>query len=142
MPAEYAQGIYARPGRHDAIVRFSNGSHRTGADALLGNVCGMGLKLFDIDGPTLLEDEPDSRTFDYAMINYPVFFANTVEHYVFIHELLLRAEPPPADETREMACSRSHQFLHDFLTGMNKLSAERWAWDELGVFLALARLSR
>jgi hypothetical protein len=36
----------------------------------------------------LLEDEPDSGTFDHAMINHPVFFANTVEHYVFIQELM------------------------------------------------------
>jgi len=140
VPAEYAQGIYARPGRHEAMVRFSNGSHQTGADALLGNVCGLGLKLFGIDGPTLLEDEPDSHTFDYAMMNYPIFFANTVEHYVFIHELVLFAGPPPCDETTEMARARSHQFLHDFLTGMGKLPPERWAWDELGAFLALARV--
>ena len=26
LPAEYAQGIYATPGRHDALIRFSNGS--------------------------------------------------------------------------------------------------------------------
>jgi hypothetical protein len=140
VPAEYAQGIYARPGRHEAMVRFSNGSHQTGADALLGNVCGLGLKLFGIDGPTLLEDEPDSHTFDYAMMNYPIFFANTVEHYVFIHELVLFAGPPPCDETPEMARARSHQFLHDFLTGMGKLPPERWAWDELGAFLALAQV--
>jgi hypothetical protein len=26
LPAEYAQGIYAKPGAHDALIRFSNGS--------------------------------------------------------------------------------------------------------------------
>ena len=30
------------------------------------------MKIFDIDGRTLLEDEPASRTFDYAMINNPI----------------------------------------------------------------------
>jgi hypothetical protein len=138
VPAEYAQGIYATPGRHEAMVRFSNGSHQTGADALLGNVCGLGLKLFGIDGPTLLEDEPDSHTFDYAMINYPIFFANTVEHYVFIHQLVLFADPPPANESVEAARARSRRFLHDFLTGKGELPADQWAWDELGAFLALA----
>jgi hypothetical protein len=141
VPAEYAQGIYARPGRHEAMVRFSNGSHQTGADALLGNVCGLGLKLFGIDGPTFLEDEPDTHTFDYAMINYPIFFANTVEHYVFLHELMLFTEHPPAHETPEMARARSHQFLHDFLTGAGKLPRHHWAWDELGAFLALAQIT-
>ena len=41
----------------------------------------MALKIFDVTGPTLLEDEPDTGTFDYATINAPVFFCNTVEHY-------------------------------------------------------------
>ena len=26
LPPEYAQGIYATPGTHDALIRFSNGS--------------------------------------------------------------------------------------------------------------------
>jgi catalase len=121
-------------------VRFSNGSHQTGADALLGSVTGLGLKLFGIDGPTLLEDEPDSGTFDYAMINYPVFFANTVEHYVFIHELILFSGAPPTNESADQAKERAYQFLHDFLTGRDTLPPEEWAWDELGVFLALAQI--
>jgi hypothetical protein len=58
LPAEYAQGIYARPGRHDALIRFSNGSPHAGADARLGGATGLALKIFGIDGPTLLEDEP------------------------------------------------------------------------------------
>jgi catalase len=80
-PAAYAQGTYARPGRHEALVRFSNGSAHTGPDARLGNVVGMGVKILGIEGPTLLEDEPDSGTFDYVLINHPIFFANTVKQY-------------------------------------------------------------
>jgi len=140
LPAEYAQGIYTHPGRHEAMVRFSNGSHQTLADAELGYVCGMGVKFFDIDGPTLLEDEPNSRTFDYALINYPVFFVNTIEHYTFIHELILFAPEPPADETPSQARARLHQFLYDFLTGRGQLRPEDWAWDELGAFLALKEI--
>ena len=30
LPAQYAQGIYAAPGRHDALIRFSNGSPLAG----------------------------------------------------------------------------------------------------------------
>src|SRR5262249_19244781 len=60
LPAPYAQGIYKKPGKHEAMIRFSNGVAHIGPDAMLGAVTGIGLKLFDIDGPTLLEDEPDS----------------------------------------------------------------------------------
>src|ERR1700740_1576536 len=58
LPAEYAQGIYAAPGRHDALIRFSNGSPHAGVDARLGTTTGLALKIFGIDSPTLLEDEP------------------------------------------------------------------------------------
>lgn len=85
-PRRAARGV--RPGGlrhagvHDALVRFSNGPPHAGADAGLGVALGIGLKIFSINGPTLLEDEPDSGTFDYVNTNDPVFFTNNVEHYV------------------------------------------------------------
>ena len=136
-PPEYAQGIYARPGWHEALVRFSNGSPHVGADALLGTALGMGLKIFGIEGPTLLEDEPDTGTFDYAMINHPVFFANTVEHYLLIQPLFLRPRPAPssAKEAPDVARASLHQALYNFLTGFGKLPPEKWAWEPLFVLL-------
>jgi hypothetical protein len=132
LAPEYAQGIYAHPGRHEALIRFSNGSPHTGADASLGFNTGMALKLFGIDGQTLLEDEPDSHTFDYALINAPIFFCNTVKHYLFIQHLFLHGP----DYFRR-GKPGVHQFLHDYVTGMGTLEPEDWAWDEL---LALIRL--
>jgi hypothetical protein len=132
LPAEYAQGIYATPGRHDALVRFSNGSPHAGADARLGSAIGLALKMFDIDGPTLLDDEPDTRTFDYANINGPIFFCNTVDHYLFIQELFLEA-PTYFAQGRPGA----HRFFSDFITGKGTLDQADWAWDEL---LAMMRL--
>src|SRR5262245_34894009 len=38
LPSEHAQGIYASPGRHEALVRFSNGQGHVGPDALLGQI--------------------------------------------------------------------------------------------------------
>ncbi|MFI6494964.1 catalase family protein [Streptomyces sp. NPDC050564] len=134
LPAEYAQGIYATPGRHDALIRFSNGSGHLGTDARLGGVAGLALKLFDIDGPTLLEDEPDTRTFDYANINAPIFFCNTAEHYAFIQELV-------ADAPTYLAKGKPgfHLFLHDFVTGKGSLPPEEWAWEELRAFLSVSQ---
>ena len=63
LAPECAQGIYALPGRHEALIRFSDGSPHAGADARLGNAVGMGLKIFGIEGQTLLEDEPNSHNF-------------------------------------------------------------------------------
>src|SRR5262245_682779 len=38
VPPAYAQGIYATPGRHGAVIRFSSSSAHLGADATLGGV--------------------------------------------------------------------------------------------------------
>jgi hypothetical protein len=130
LPAEYAQGIYATPGRHDALIRFSNGSPHAGADARLGGATGLALKIFGITGPTLLEDEPDMHTFDYANINAPVFFCNTVEHYLFIQDLFIDAPGYFAQGT-----SGRHRFYQDFVTGKGTLDQDHWAWDEFLAFL-------
>ena len=130
IPAEYAQGIYATPGKHDALIPFSNGSPHAGADARLGGATGLALKIFGIDGPTLVEDEPDTGTFDYANINAPVFFCSTVEHYLFIQDLFIGA---PGYFARGAA--GRHDFYKDFVTGKGTLDQDHWAWDELLAFL-------
>jgi len=72
-PAPYAQGIYAKPGRHDALIRFSSASNHLGPDAALGPVLGFAIKIFDVGGTKLVEDEPDSATFDLVLKNSPTF---------------------------------------------------------------------
>jgi hypothetical protein len=140
MPNEYSQGIYAKPGRHEAMIRFSNGTNHVGGDRFLGPITGIGLKIFGIEGKALLEDEPDSHTFDYALINHPVFFANTLAHYVFIQSLFAdRGLPPPANLTPEEKQAALHRLLYDFVTGKGTLPPEEWAWEELGAFLNLAQ---
>jgi hypothetical protein len=134
LPAEYAQGIYATPGRHDAVIRFSNGSPFAGADARLGSGMGLALKIFDINRPTLLADEPDTGTFDYANINAPIFFCNTVDHYLFIQDLFLTAR-----DYFSQGRPGAHRFFTEFLTGKGTLEKEEWAWAE---FIALLKLSQ
>lgn len=139
LPNEYAQGIYAKPGRHEAMVRFSNGTAHVGSDRFLGPITGIGLKIFGIEGPTLLEDEPDSHTFDYALINHPVFFVNTLKHYIFIQSLFADFGLPPPKLTPEQQQAALHQLLYNFVTGKGTLPPEEWAWEELGAFLRLAQ---
>src|SRR5262245_37996349 len=54
VPAPYAQGIYATPGRHGAVIRFSSASNHLGADAMLGGVLGSAMKMFDVPGSKLV----------------------------------------------------------------------------------------
>ena len=135
VPAEYAQGIYAVPGKHGAVIRFSNGQPHPGPDMLLGPVTGLALKIFDITGPTLLEDEPDTGTFDYATINAPVFFCNTVEHYLFINDLFLEA-----GQYFAQGRPGQHRFFRDWVTGKGTLDQDQWAWEELFAFVSLAQI--
>src|SRR5271168_213258 len=56
----YSQGIFANSAEYEAVVRFSNGLAHVRPDALLGTGCGMGIKMFGVPGPSLMEDEPDA----------------------------------------------------------------------------------
>src|SRR4029453_4552573 len=48
VPPAYAQGIYARPDRHGALIRFSSASNHLGPDATLGGILGCAMKIFDV----------------------------------------------------------------------------------------------
>jgi hypothetical protein len=143
LPHAYAQGVYATPGRHEALIRFSNGSPHLGPDTHLGNALGLALKILGVQGPTLLEDEPNSGTFDYNLINHPVFFVNTIEHYTFVQQLFFQGGfPPPPNETPAQARARLHRYLYDYLTGMGKLPPEEWLWEELFAYLSFRNIPR
>lgn len=73
VPAPYAHGIYAAPGQHAALIRFSSANNHLGPDAQLGAVLAFAIKIFDIGGAKLVDDEPDSPTFDLVLKNNPVF---------------------------------------------------------------------
>jgi hypothetical protein len=132
-PAPYAQGIYAKPGLHDALIRFSNASNHLGPDALLGPVLGFAIKIFDVDGPTLIDDEPNTNTFDLVLKSNPTFIANTAKHYLFIQEI-------GNNVAKYFARGKAgfHDLLTDFLTGKGTLQQNDWAWDELLAFVKTA----
>src|SRR5262249_44498192 len=71
----YAHGPYAKPGRPGALIRSASAANHLGPDATLGGVLGCALKIFDVPGPKLVEDEPDAATFDLVLKNNPVFVA-------------------------------------------------------------------
>jgi hypothetical protein len=133
LPTTYAQGIYAKPGRHGALIRFSSASPHMGSDAQLGPPLGFAIKIFDIEGRKLVEDEPNSTTFDLVMKNTPFFIANTANHYLFIQEIT-------NDLHKYLARGRTgfHELLTDFLTGKGTLEQPDWAWDELFAFVRAA----
>lgn len=89
IPKAYAQGLYATPGIHDAVIRLSNGASRVSADRKLGLAQGLAIKVFDVPGKKLAPGEEDSTTFDFNLINHPVFFCNRIEDYTYLSKLFL-----------------------------------------------------
>ena len=133
LPTEYAQGVYAEPGDHGALIRFSSTSGHLGTDALLGPGLGLGIKIFEVDGPKLVEDEPDSTTFDLVLKNNPIFISNTARHYLFIEDIGNNAQSYLARGKAGL-----HELLSDVLTGKGRLPQQDWAWDELFAIVRLA----
>lgn len=132
-PVAYAQGIYAKPGHHGALLRFSSSSGHLGTDAQLGPGQGLAIKIFDVEGPKLVDDEPDATTFDLVLKNSPVFIANTAKHYLFIEEIVDNAP-------RYLARGKAglHELLADLLTGKGTLEQSEWAWEEVFGFVRVA----
>lgn len=87
IPKEYAQGLYAKAGIHDAIIRFSNAAAAVSPDRRLGLGQGLAIKIFDVPGKKLAPGEEDSTTFDYALVNSPIFFTNNLKDYAYLSKL-------------------------------------------------------
>jgi hypothetical protein len=135
VPAPYAQGIYANPGRHDALIRFSSASNHLGADAALGGVLGAAMKIFDVPGSKLVDDgEPGSATFDLVLKNNPTFLANTARHYLVLQGIA-------NDGPKYLARGRAgfHELLRDLLTGKGTFAPEDWAWEEMLAFVKISQ---
>ena len=81
-PSQLAKGMFVPDKTYPAWIRFSNGSSdATKADSK-GDARGMAIKILDVAGNKLLEDENQASTQDFIMINHPVFFANEPKSYL------------------------------------------------------------
>jgi catalase len=74
LPIELAQGLFARPGRHDAVLRFSTAPGDILDDAVSSSR-GIGLKILGIAGERLAGSDDGEQ--DFLMVNGPVFGAPT-----------------------------------------------------------------
>lgn len=74
LPPELAQGLFAQPGRYDAILRISTAPGDILDDAVSAPR-GAALKLFDVPGDRLAASESGEQ--DFLMVNGPTFGAPT-----------------------------------------------------------------
>lgn len=84
LPLPLAQGMFSKPARYRAYVRFSNGSPAHQADAR-GDVRGVAIKVLGVDGPKLIPGLEAASTQDFLLIQSPSTpFAGPDEFVAFV----------------------------------------------------------
>ncbi|MBC7751721.1 MAG: catalase family protein [Candidatus Saccharibacteria bacterium] len=84
VPNQLAKGMFVPDKTYPAWIRFSNGDADATRADIKGDARGMAIKILDVAGNKLLEDENQASTQDFIMINHPVFFANEPKSYLKI----------------------------------------------------------
>lgn len=84
LSAKLAHGVLQRSARYRAWIRFSNGDGDPKRPDGEGDARGMAIKLVDVGGAKLSDDE--TRTQDFIMITHPVFFADDPQRYAVLIE--------------------------------------------------------
>lgn len=87
LPPELAQGLFATPGEHKVLMRFSTNPGDILDDAI-SLPRGLAIKVFDVDGERLSDAE--GRTQDFIMVNANTFQAKTADKFLGNLKLLAR----------------------------------------------------
>jgi hypothetical protein len=74
-------GIFREPRCFPAWIRFSNGSPHMQPDRRRDQR-GMAIKLMDVPGVKVLDDERDAPTQDFVLASFPRFFIRSIADYV------------------------------------------------------------
>lgn len=82
LPSKLAKGMFIAGKSYPAWIRFSNGSPIPDRADIKADARGMAIKVLEVAGTKLLEDEATASTQDFILINHPVFFANDPKRYL------------------------------------------------------------
>jgi hypothetical protein len=91
LPEDLKLGVFGMPRTYPAWIRFSNGSHD---DDGCGDIHGMAVKLMNVDGLKVLDDERNERTQDFVLMDHPVFFSRHVRSNRALAEAIARSSGP------------------------------------------------
>jgi catalase len=101
LPAELAQGLFARPGSYDVFMRMSTNA----GDILPDTVAlprGLAMKVVGVEGTRL--PDADGSTQDFVMVNGPVFQAPNAEKFLG-HLKMLSKTTDRMEGTKEVLSS-------------------------------------
>jgi len=80
LPESLRIGVFEKPRTYPAFVRFSNGSSSVQSD-WIKDARGMAIKIMDVGGKKILEDEAHATTQDFLFISHPVLPAGDVKGF-------------------------------------------------------------
>jgi len=117
VAAPLNRGIFATPGRYEAVVRFSSGREK---DDRTPDVHGMAIKVFDVSGDKAHPDAPEGEQ-DFILADNPVFFIRTAADYAIFMQSLAKNAPlgqPPVEFIEHL--SNTHPEDIPVMQGFNK----------------------
>ena len=96
LPAELAQGMFARPGRYDVLVRYSQGPSNPVPDRASGQR-GMALKVLGVEGEHVAGSR-EQTTQDWILAPDPAFINATAKTFLLNFKLGASNTPGLPDE--------------------------------------------
>jgi catalase len=118
LAPELAQGLFAKPGRHDVLVRLSTNAGDILPDAI-SLPRGFAMKVLDVEGERLPGSEGNAQ--DFVMVNGPVFHAPNAQK--FLGGLKLLARTTDRMEGTKKAASAVLRGVHHVLGAVGATSA-------------------
>ena len=91
VPTDLRLGVFGEPGTYPAWIRFSNGSQD---DDAKGDIHGMAIKLMNVGGEKILEDERNETTQDFVLMDNPTFFSRNARSNRKLAEVMKRSMKP------------------------------------------------
>jgi hypothetical protein len=80
LPPELRAGLFKKPGTYPCWIRFANTSPSPQADKK-GDVRSMSIKLMDVEGEMLWQDDQNAKTMDLIMMGAPKFLAPNLPQF-------------------------------------------------------------
>jgi hypothetical protein len=117
LPAELAQGLFERDANYQAIVRFSNAASHPQAD-VIPDGRGMAIRVLNVAGEMLPDEDQQSPNQDFVMINHPVFFARNAKDFLRLEQVLVDAKESSLETVKGALTGGDWNPLH-------------WHWREM-----------
>ena len=119
LPPELAQGVFATPGTHPVVMRFSTNPGDILDDAVSAPR-GLAVKIIGVTGPRLPGSEGDA-TQDFVMANSPAFVAPNAK--AFLGSLKMLAATTDRAEGAKVLLSKTLRGVHGMMQAVGTESA-------------------